>query len=395
MATLPTRSFSTIVTTTVAGIQGRAFALIDFGTGSPLRAIVEGFAGVFLWFQGIALQILSASRLSTSQGGDVDSFTADFMPVVAGTNSPRLGAQAASGLLTFSRYTAGSSTCFIPAGATVQTQDGSQSYAVIADTALVTYSATLNGYTLAAGLPSITVPAAAVTPGAAGNAQAGAVSVITYPLTGLDAVTNLAAFSGGADQESDASLKARFAAYILGLSRGDVYGLTAAVEGADVNLQWQLVESYSYAGVWHPGFFFVVADDGSGAPPPAFMTAITNAVWSVRPLAMQCAVFPPRIVFVDVVMQVATAAGYDHNTVVGLVSNAVANGINGLGLGVDLDFNRLSTWAYSVAGVTKVSSVLLNGLSGDAADVSASLVTQDTFTKMPIYTIKTSTVAVS
>ena len=395
MPTLPTRSFQTIVANAVAGIQGRASALIDFGDGSPLRAIVEGFAGVFLWFQGIALQILTASRLSTSQGNDVDTFTADFMPPVAGTNSPRLGAQAASGLLQFGRYTAAASAPFIPVGATAQTQDGTQTFVVTADPAIVTFSAALNGYTMAAGLASITVPASAQATGPGGNAQAGSISVITYPLTGIDTVTNLAAFTGGETQETDAQLKARFAAYILGLSRGDVYGLTAAIEGAEVGAQWTFVENYSYAGAWQPGFFFVVADDGSGAPSPAFIQAITNAVWSVRPLGIQCAIFPPKIKFVSVQMTISTAQGYDHNTVVGLVANAVANGINGLGLGVDLDFNRLSSWAYSVQGVTKVTAVLLNGLSGDAADVSASLATQDSMSFMPIYAIKTNTVAIA
>ena len=398
MPTLPTRSFQTIVANAVAGIQGRASALIDFGDGSPLRAIVEGFAGVFLWFQTLALQILSASRLSTSQGVDVDTFTADFMPTIGVSNgvpSPRLGAQAASGLLQFGRYTAGSSTCFVPVGATAQTQDGTQTAVVTADPTFPTFSATLNGYTMAAGLSTLTVPASMQTAGSAGNVQAGSISLLTSPLTGIDTVVNLAAFTNGADQESDSALKARFALYIAGLSRGDYYGTAAAIDGTNVTVQWQIVEDYSYAGGWQPGFYFVVADDGSGAPPPSFMQAITNAVWAVRPLSIQCAVFPPKIKFVDVQIEVATATGYDHNTVVGLVANAISNGINSLGLGIDLDFNRISAWAYSVAGVTKVSAVLLNGIAGDAADVSASLPTQDGLSSMPIFTIKTASVQVS
>src|SRR6266568_3766794 len=106
MASLPTKSFTAIVTNTIAGIQGRASKLINFSTGSTLRAIVEGFAGLFLWFQAMVLQVLQATRLSTSSGNDVDTFTADFMPALAGSSSPRLGAQAASGQVTFSRFTA-------------------------------------------------------------------------------------------------------------------------------------------------------------------------------------------------------------------------------------------------------------------------------------------------
>src|SRR5882724_6057860 len=140
MASLPTQSFPTIVANTIAGIQGRASKLINFSTGSTLRAIVEGFAGLFLWFQAMVLQVLQATRLSTSSGTDVDTFTADFMPTITGSQttalpngSPRLGAQAASGQVTFSRFTAAATTCFIPVGATVQTSDGQQNFAVIAD----------------------------------------------------------------------------------------------------------------------------------------------------------------------------------------------------------------------------------------------------------------------
>ena len=395
MPTLPTRSFATIVSNTVAGIQGRAAALIDFGDGSPLLAIVEAFAGLFIWFQALALQILAASRLSTSTGNDVDTFAADFMAPVMGTVSPRLGQQAATGMLLFSRLTAGPTSCFIPVGATVQSVDGSIDVMVTADPAMSTYSPAKRGYTLAPAVASISVPAIALTPGLAGNVRAGAISSITSPVIGIDTVVNLAAFTGGVDQESDLALKTRFALFILGLSRGDYYGTAAAIAGTNIGVQWTLVESYDKSGSWHPGFYFIVADDGSGAPPDSFMVAVTNAAWSVRPLGIQVAVFPPDVIFVGVVMMITTEVGYDHNTVVGLVSGALANGINSLGLGNDLDFNRLPAWAYAVPGVKKVTDVLLNGASGDGASVAASSLTIDGQKAMPIFTIKTNSVVVS
>ena len=57
MPTLPTQSFSTMVSNVVAGIQGRASKLLNFSQGSTLRAIVEGFAGIYLWFQALVLQL--------------------------------------------------------------------------------------------------------------------------------------------------------------------------------------------------------------------------------------------------------------------------------------------------------------------------------------------------
>jgi phage-related baseplate assembly protein len=385
MPALPSRSQQIIVQQIAAGIQGRASQLIDFSIGSPLRAIAEGFAGVFLWFQALVFQLLTAIRLATSSGNDVDTFCADFMPLVPGTASPRLGAQAATGTVVYSRFTAASSTCFIPVGATMLTADGSQSFAVIANPAYTTYSAALNGYTLAANVGSITVPVQAQTGGSGGNVAAGAISQNTTTIAGIDTVSNPAAFTNGANQESDAALKCRFSAYILGLSRGDAYGLAYAISSLAVNVQWQYVESYSYAGTWQPGYYYVVADDGSGSPPSSFMTAVTNAVNSVRPLGTQIGVFPPTVNFVTVSMIITTAAGYDHPTAVGLVSTAVSSAINGGGLGNGLNFNEIPAWAFAVPGVTAISSLLLNGLSGDAASIAAN----------PQVTIKCNSVIVS
>lgn len=421
MASLPTQSFSTIVANTIAGIQGRAAKLINFSTGSTLRAIVEGFAGLYLWFQNLVAQVVKASRLSTAAGIDVDTFTADFMPIIPGSQtvalpggSPRLGAQAASGQVTFARFTAGPSTCFIPAAlsldpvtgaptnagastaATCQSADGTQNFTVMANTTFATYSAVTGGYTLAANIGSINVPVQAQVAGIGGNVLSGAITNITTPIVGIDTVTNAAAFTNGAIQESDSALKIRFAAYILGLSRGDYYGLSASILGSETNIQWTLTESHDYiTGGYHPGFFFVVADDGSGSPSTTFMAAVQNAVLAVRPLAGAFAVFTPIIIGAAVSLQITTANGYDHNTVVAQVAATISNNINALGLGNSLQWSILISWAYSVPGVTSAMNVSLNGATGDSASILAYKLAQDGSTKMPIYTIKTLSVNVS
>lgn len=418
MATLPTQSFTTIVNNTVAGIQGRASKLINFAIGSTLRAIAEGFAGLFLWFQGMVLLVLQASRLATSSGVDVDTFTADYMPTIGisnGVSSPRLGSQAASGQVTFSRFTAGPSSCFIPAAsevsaagvitnagsnnaATMQSFDGSQNFVVTVDTTNGNYSATLGGYTLAANVGSIIVPVQAQLPGSGGNVQAGAISLMTTSITGIDTVSNVAAFTNGADQEEDSALKQRFAAYILGLARGDYYGLQSSIEGTDVTVQWTLTELYNYDGSYHPGYFFVVADDGSGSPSPAFLATITTAAQAVRPLGIQCAVFAPVLMTANVAMQLTTLPGYVHSVVVAQAAALIATNINSLGLGNALSPTQLSAWAYSVPGVkpgTGVASVLLNGASGDAATINPTKLTQDGKATIAYATIKAGTMTIS
>jgi Baseplate J-like protein len=160
------------------------------------------------------------------------------------------------------------------AGATVETSDGSQKFTITADPTFATYSPALNGYTLAASVASINVPVVDTVAGSAGNVTAGSISVITSAVFGIDSVINGADFTNGADQESDNALKSRFSAYILGLSRGDVYGLTSSILGSGVTVQFALTESYNLDGSRHDGYFFVIADDGSGSPPGAFLQIV-------------------------------------------------------------------------------------------------------------------------
>lgn len=415
MASLPTQSFNQIVSNTIAGIQGRASKLINFSEGSTLRAIAEGFAGLFMWFQAMVLKVLQTSRLSTSRGVDVDTFTADYMPTIGianGVASPRLGAQAASGQVTFARFTAAPSTCFIPAAAsvdasgkiinagssnaaTVQTNDGQSTFVVTSDPTFGTYSPILGGYVLASNVASIIVPVKAIKPGAAGNAVAGSITVITSSITGIDTVTNVAPFINGADQEKDSSLKQRFAAYILGLARGDAFGLKSSIIGTGVNVEYTLTESYNIDGSWHPGYFFVIADDGSGSPSDDFMRTITDAANAVRPLGIQCAAFLPTILTANISMQIKVAQGYDKNSVIAQVVALIGVNIKQLGLGNELPFSILSAWAYSVPGVTLVSGVLLNGAGGDAASIIPTRLTQDGKFTIRYGTVKPGTIAVS
>lgn len=361
MATLPTKSFTALVQTIAAGVQGRAAALIDFSIGSTLRAIAESFSAVCLWLQAMVLQVLAASRLSTSTGSDVDSFIADFGIIT------RIGGISATGLVAFARFTAGPSAPFIPVGSQVTTGDRSVYFQVYADPTNANYSAVLNGYTLPSSVASINVPVSALTPGAVGNVQAGQINTISSTLTGIDTVNNVAAFANGSDSERDDSFKARFQLAILGLSAGDLYGTQAAIGAVSTAVQYTITEFYNYDGSYRPAFYYIVADDGSGAPSAPFLTAVASAADSVRPLGNSLAVFGPILTTAAVSMTLTTATGYTHATVVAQVAAAIANAINRLGLGIGLPYTYLSAVAYGVPGVTNVASVLLNAGTADIA----------------------------
>ncbi|AOY90393.1 hypothetical protein BKK79_00040 [Cupriavidus sp. USMAA2-4] len=208
---ISTKDFTTLVREGVTAIQGYAGALVDLTIGSILRAFVEANAAVVIWLQGLILQVLAITRAATSSGADLDSWVGDF-------GVTRLMATYGTGHVTFARFTP-TQQAVVPLGATVQTKDGTQQYTVVADTTNPAYSGTLGGYVLPAGTASVSVPVVAVTAGAAGNAVAGAVSVISGAIPGVDTVTNPAAFANGADAEKDAALRTRFIAYIRSLSK--------------------------------------------------------------------------------------------------------------------------------------------------------------------------------
>jgi hypothetical protein len=395
MPSLPTKSFQAVVASIVTGMQGRASNLINFSQGSALRAIAEGFGGVFLWFQSLVLQLLMAIRLSTSTGIDVDTFTADFMPPVPGTNSPRLSATPATGVARFTRLTAGPSSPVVLVGSQVNTADGLRTFNVYADLTAPTYSPLLNGYVMAAGFAFVDVPVVDTQPGTGGNIEQGQLTVMASPITGVDQVINVNPFINGIDVESDAALKKRFSDWILGLSRGDMYGTIAAIEGSELQIQWAIKENYNLDGSWRQGFYLVVVDDGSGNPSTSFMQTAQNAIDAVRPLGIELAVFPPTLIMVTVAMILTVDPTYDHQTVVGQVAAIIAQNIDGLGLGNDLTFTMLCGWPYTVPGVVAVNSVFINGRTGDISSISTKRLTQDGMNTFVYATIKCQSAVVS
>lgn len=364
MTTLDTRSQQTIVERMAAGMQGRLSRLINFAVGSVLRALAEAVGAVALWLQAELLKILLVTRLSTSGETDVDTFVADTDVVT------RLGAQSATGLVTFSRFTASASSPFIPVGTKVQTSDGSQNFVVYADPSNTAYSAALSGYTMPAQVPSITLPVQAAVAGSAGNVVAGAITAIASAVAGVDTVVNAAAFVNGIDQEQDSAVKVRFRLAFLGLSKGNLYGTQAALAATQVTVQYTVTENYNYDGSYNPGFYYIVADDGSGAPPPSFLAAIMSAAQSARPLGNQCAVFAPIVTTTSVAATLTIDPAYDHNTVLAQAAAALAGAINGVGLGNGLAFYDVSCWLRGVPGVIQVSGLTTGGLSGDAANIA-------------------------
>ncbi len=383
MSTLQTRGFSQIVGSIAAGMQGRITSrFLNFAIGSMLRGLAEAVAGVALWLQKENLDTAKLTRLATSYGGDVDSFVADF-PLSGVT---RLAAQPATGLCTFSRYTASGATVYVPVGATVQTADGSQRFQVYADPANGAYVASYTapgslvatgGYAMPAQVASVIAPVRSITngttgaPGANGNVAAGAITNIASQTFGVDTVVNPAAFANGIDVESDASVKYRFGLAVQGRGGGTVPAYLSAIANLKVGMTATVLQGQNLDGTTNLGMVSVIVDDGSGAISSALLVAAQSVISSdtsgVRAAGIRTGVYASVTLPINVVMQVTSLPGYIHQNVVAAAAAALGLYINGLGQGATVGYFTLAAVAQRVTGLGEVipSSYTLNGGTAD------------------------------
>jgi uncharacterized phage protein gp47/JayE len=355
---LQLRTFDTIVASAAAAVQAAATTLLDLTVGSVLRAVLEANAGLGLWMQWLILEVLQTTRAATSTGPDLDTWMADF-------GLTRLPAVAASGTVTFARFSP-VTTALLPVGTLVVTADGSQSFAVVTDTTNAAWNAAQNGYTLPAGIASVSAAVAATVAGSAGNVQAGVISLIQAALPGVDTVSNAAPTTGGMNAESDAALRARFAAYLVSLFKATTASVGYAVTSVQQGLQYTIKENVTQSGAAQPGCFVVTVDNGTGAPPNSLLTAVGSAIETVRPLGSVWTVIGPTVSTANVSMTITTAATATHATVTAQVSAALTAFIDALPVGAPLPWSRLAQVAYDTSpAVINVNSVLLNAGSTD------------------------------
>lgn len=369
------KSFSTLVSDQAAAIQARATALLDFTIGSILRSFIEATAAVGLWLESLIIYTLSLTRAATSQKTDLDSWVTDY-------GLTRLSAAYSAGTVTFARFTTAVAG-LVPIGATVRTLDGTQTFTVSLDATNVSYSSSQNGYILAIGIGSVTVPVVANIPGAGANVAAATIGLITSSTPGVDTVTNVAALSGGASAESDQGLRARFVAYIASLSKATVAAIIFAVNSLKLGVACTVIENQDPSGNTVYGLILVTVDDGTGTPPASLLLNAAAAVELVRAASVRYGVFPPVIIRAAISFSVQVGKGYDSNVVAGACGDAVTAYVNALPLGGMLPYSKIAKVAYDASpGAIDILRVLVNN---GTADIAAT----------PRNVIKVSTISVS
>ena len=363
------QTFSSLVQNTAAAMQGACSSLLNLTPGSVLLSILEANASVALWLQWLLTLLMKRQRLATCTGSDVDTYVQDY-------GCYRLPAVAAVGAVTFSRFTSTSSAT-VPVGATVLTGDGTQTFAVTQVITNSFWNSGLGAYVIPAATASAILPVQAQTAGAAGNVQAGTVSLLGTAIPGVDTVTNALSMTGGADAETDAALIARFPLWVAALSQATPAAIAAAIAGVQQGLTYNIAANQTVGGTYTPGTFVVTIDDGSGYPPAPLQALVYAAVDAVRPIGSTFTVQPPTVTSVAVAFTLNVAPGVIKANVVGTVSAVVTAYVNRQPVGTSLSYFNAAMAALGslpAGQITNIESLTLNSGTPDITVTSSGVV---------------------
>lgn len=240
----------------------------------------------------------------------------------------------AAGTLRFCIDTALTEALPIPAGTACMTA-ASVEFATLADAEIP------------AGALSADAAAAAVVPGAAGNVPAESILYMEHAPSGVAQVYNPAAFSGGADPESDDDLRTRVMASYRKLPNGAnaAYYEARALDTDGVAAVSVLPKR---RGV---GTVDIIITDAAGPAGSALITAVGDKLRAEREICVDIAVLAPKTVSVAVAASVKAAEGYDGEKVRADAQSAVAAYFTGERLGQDVLLAKLGSILFGVRGV--------------------------------------------
>ena len=250
----------------------------------------------------------------------------------------RTAATKAVGTLRFSVERAPSTALSIAAG-TVCMTEGETRFQTTAEAVL------------AAGELSVDAPAEALEPGRSGNAAAGTIVILTACPVGITGCTNPAPFTGGSDQEDDASLRSRILESYQRLPNG-------------ANAAWYEQTAMGHEGVAAAravgrargiGTVDVYIATAAGLPNGTLLAAVQADVQVKAPAEVE----------MDVSAELAVREGADFSAVKAAAEQALASFFSGRRLGGPVLLAELGDLLYHVEGVENYR------LLAPAADLAA------------------------
>lgn len=246
----------------------------------------------------------------------------------------RKEAGAASGTLRFSVSAEAKSALTIPIGTVCMTSG------------LVRFETTQEAQ-LPVGALYVDVPAVALEKGAVGNVASGTIVTMAVAPAGIEACINPEAFTGGADNESDESLRTRVLETYRRLANG-------------ANAAFYQQQAMSFDGVVaasvNPrargiGTVDVTIATKKGVPEQDLLNEVQRYFEQIREIAVDVKVLSPKKKAVTVAVSIKMAENCDKETVRQEVESVVASYFNGERLGKSVLLAELGAAVFSVDGV--------------------------------------------
>lgn len=201
--------------------------------------------------------LLKLFSIDKAEGEDLDERAKDVQP----DGLERLAASLATGTVVFSRAVT-TGTVQIREGTQVKTADGVVFLTTEVAEITPTSAEQIAGHGV--GRDSAPTPVIAAEAGTAGNVAIAAIIRFGTKPAGVEEVTNLVAFTGGADEETDDAFRARIKAHIQGLARSTPGALESAALGVTLATGQQVRSASVIEDLVQRGEVTLYIDDGTG-----------------------------------------------------------------------------------------------------------------------------------
>lgn len=200
---------------------------------------------------------------------------------------------------------------------------------------------------ISSGQTQAEVPAAAIEPGAAGNAAADTIRAMAVPPVGVSRCTNPEGFSGGIDAESDEELRSR----VLETYQRMPNGANAAFYQQGAMSFPQVAAASVISRPRGIGTVDVIVSTAAGTPDQELLEQLQAYFEEKREIAVDLQVKAPEIQNVTVAIRVEAEDNRDGETVRQAVEQAIRGWFDGRRLGQNILRAKLGELTFDVDGV--------------------------------------------
>ncbi len=344
--TMDFKNYNDILSDMMTDLAGRDTKITDMNPGSIIRTLIELVAVQLDEGYYLAEQILNLFFAATTSGEYLDLRVAEL-------GLTRAAGSAATGVVTASRSTPAPFSQLVPEGTTFETLDG-----------LVQIMST-EDVTLLSGTMSIDVPVQAVNVGSDGNLQTDIILKQVGVAVSLVELWTVATpgLSGGTNEESDDTLRARYLAQIQ---------LPATSGNASHYMQWALqvtgVGGAKIFPLWDgAGTVKVVIVDTDKQPAETeLVTEVAEYIETVRPIGAAVTVNSASGLEINVSATVILAPGAVLADVQDAFEAALEEYLQEIAFEQDyVSYARVGTILLSTDGVLDYSDLQLNSTTAN------------------------------